>query len=424
MHLEAAALGRRGAQVKRDVDAADREVLLDRQLLVRPELDRPELARAVPERVQLARRGAAQRAVRAQGELARHGELAAPAVGLRGQRAPVGAHPPHEDAATIRRLERLRRVEVLAPVERAEVPLGGEGLSGPPRAHEIAGVVEVAEAVAVRPRSHGGEAEHPAAGSARRLELKEVGALEHVDAWVGVAVEHALGAPGEQVLRAIEHHLPAAVQRATAHDHEPRVALAPDLGVAEVPQVLGVSHHDAALLEADPVRGGGQALDLEVALVLVGAVAPAVRRVERVEEPVRPGHGRARVDAGALGLEARRQGDGLRAPVREVGARGMAPVHGAPLRAEGMELVEGVPAPAEEAQPVGVVDPAAGGGHVEGGVPAVAPRGGELGHGPVCARELPLVRREGCVGTVLGHGASLACAVPAPPVREIDSTPV
>ena len=224
----------------------------------------------------------------------------------------------------------------------------------------------------------------------------------------------------------MEHDLPAAVRGATANDHEPRVTLAPDLGVAEVPQALGVSHDDAALLETDAVRGGGQALDLEVAVVLVHPVAPSVRGVERVEEPVRAGQGGSRVDACALRLKARRQGDGLRAPVGEVGARGVPPVHGAPLRSKGVQLEERVPAAVVVAQAVGVVDPAAGGGHVEGRVPAVEPRGGLLGHALVGAGERLLVRREGGIGIVPNHGTSSGArpSCRAGSFFEVVSTPV
>jgi hypothetical protein len=53
-------------------------------------------------------------------DLARQGQLSAPAVVLHGDRLDEGAHPPVHDMPPVR-VERLRRVEIVAAVPRAEL---------------------------------------------------------------------------------------------------------------------------------------------------------------------------------------------------------------------------------------------------------------------------------------------------------------
>ena len=272
----------------------------------------------------------------------------------------------------------------MAPVPQAEFGFGLEPAARLPGADHVAGVVLVAVHEPVRLGTHGGEADDPLLVAVLVLEREEVGAFEHEHVRVGVLEQHGLERPLDHVLGGVQPHLAALVGGGDAVDHVPGIAGLPDLRVAEVPvDLLARAVDDHAELgdmrDLVIVRHGHQ-LHLPFAAGVVHAVGPAVAGVVEAELAVVADDGRAGEHAVLFLFEARCHRDRFAAPRDHVLAGDMSPVHRPPFGAVRVQLVEDVPAALVVAQAVRVVDPAAVGGDVEFGVPAVVARRRQFGH--------------------------------------------
>ena len=238
---------------------------------------------------------------------------------------------------------------------------------GLPGADDVSGVVMVALVEPMGFGAHGRIADDPLV-----LDGEHVRALQHEDIRVGMAVYHPVEAPVLHVLGGVHPDLSALFDVADPEDHIPAIALLPDLGVAEMKDaVIRAWHNHALLLEVDSIIGNGHALFLEVALVLVHPVAPAMARVVD-DHPAVIGQDRGSgEDPVLLGFEGGCHGQGLAPPGHQVLTGYVTPVHESPLGSIGVELVVGLVAALEEDQTVRVVDPARLGCDVAKWVPAI-----------------------------------------------------
>ena len=119
-----------------------------------------------------------QVAVRAQRDLTRQGQVAAPAVVFHADRRDERAHPAVDDLA-LAVVEGLRSIVVVAAIPQAELGFRLEGLARRPRADHVAGIVDVAVHEAAGLGTHGGEADDPLLVALCVANGEEVGAFEH-----------------------------------------------------------------------------------------------------------------------------------------------------------------------------------------------------------------------------------------------------
>ena len=168
----------------------------------------------------------------------------------------------------------------MAPVEKPEVGFGHELRAGLPRAHDVTNVMAIAQRIpgADRGAHHRAVDEHPLA-----VEEEEIRALDHEDVRVWVDEEGACLGPVVEVLGSVQQHVATAVYFG-ADGHVPAAVVGEHFRVARV-RVDG-RDDGAVLLKVDTVGRGGQHLSLELAVLVIDAVDPAVARIERIQRAI------------------------------------------------------------------------------------------------------------------------------------------
>ena len=216
---------------------------------------------------------------------------------------------------------------------------------------------------------HGADHQHLLA-----VQLKEVGALPHNAVFAAAGVQNGDVFPVETV-GAVEQQGRAALCFALPDQHGgiAAVRLLPDLGVAEIKaaeafgQAGFVQHGILSQLDVVEAISDGDALGLHIPGLAVRLLFPADAGVKQQLAAVGQLRGRAGETAVFVAGAVRGQGRGQIVPVQQVGADGMAPMHGAPYRLVGVILVEQVVLALVIREAVGVVHPADVGGQVVGG---------------------------------------------------------
>ena len=300
-----------------------------------------------------------------QRDLPRHRQAVLPAQ-RRGGVGVVGvgdAHPADQDAPPVRRPERLGRVKV-----KAHVPLGKavQAALGQVAVHgKMAALVDVLAGIGPVGQPLGRQAEE-----ALPVQLKIIGALPHV-AKGRLLFQHGFQLPAQAVGAAVQQHPPRVAAAARPQHHAPALRRAPDLGVAHVAAAVGgiiavgqkqpLWAHGAAVrrLDAEGVAlpPGGDIIIITGVLDIAGVVQPQRAAVRRRA---------AGVYAVRVPRMVGRQRHAGKGPVQKIGAFVMAPAFGAAaVRRQGAVLKIDVVPPAEPAQAVGIVQPAARGFQME-----------------------------------------------------------
>ena len=280
------------------------------------------------------------------------------------------------------------RVEALQERALAAV-VGGQRIGGEdgavPVPHEVLGLTDL-------PRHRQRQDPLDASGVAVDGQREEVRALPY-GGGVPRAAELGLEGPVDEVRRGVELNFMVGGDNGR---HDPAVArrVPEDLRVAEL---LGPDvEHRGPVVEIGPgdalVRGVGQGLGLDSGgRVGAGPQGHDGGRLRGAQSGSVVLVVDRRAGEDAVGVR-RRDGDGLLRPVDEVGGRGMAPGHVAPVQAVGVVLVEEVVGPVDVDEAVGVVDPVGLRSVVGLRAPGLA--GGRVGG----------VRRTGLQGERVGQG--------------------
>ena len=276
-------------------------------------------------------------------------------LGIRPSLQPCG-----HDAAAIRGKGGLGGIEVDAAVHQLHI-FFREGVGGfVIAADEGNDVVTVVE-LALGQHLHGPQHQNLLA-----IQREEVRALPHFAVLIVAAFQHRDKVPVETVLALEQCRCAAAVLgQADGDDRVGAIGLTPDLGVPEIKlteafrQVFLGQHRVAGRLFVVETVTNGNALGLDIPHLPIGLLFCNHAGVHQQLLAVVHLGGRTGEAAGAVvrwGIRCKRTGQIL--PVQQVGADGVAPVHGCPPHIVGVILIELVILPFIIRETVWVVQPA------------------------------------------------------------------
>ena len=301
-------------------------------------------------------------------QLARQRHAAEPRFFARGRvdrRGGPALHPGHQDAAAVGGKRCLRGVKIKTVVDRLHA-LAGKGVGGgvvaAQQGHRVVPGVELAV---------GGGAHLLRADEQhlRAVQREEVRAFPHFAQRAAAGVQHGHILPVVAV-RAFKQQDAALFGFVAGRRHAVVGSVfGPDLRVAEVGGAEALRQHAGGDDRVGGVLGEiaavahGHALGLQL---LVAGGDGLHAGVQQQQLAVRQRDGAAGKAPGRVGGGVRREGAGQIVPVQQVGAGGVAPVHGAPDRVVGVVLVKQVVAAAVITEAVGVVHPPDNGRQVKG----------------------------------------------------------